>query len=118
MDYSVEFEKLISIAETISKNLTEINSTSKEISASLSTLAASNGRLEQHHEVIRNLAEGPGIHSLGPYEWFNLIPVYRLLIEQANALQTGSATEQQKQEAIKKIREYSAAISAAIPREF
>lgn len=75
------------------------NSYLSRIADSLDSIATSLKGIESHQKTMKDLAEGKGINTTTPYEWFNMITTYRLLIEEGvilNAAEEVSAAEQQK----------------------
>jgi hypothetical protein len=70
--------------------------------------------------VIRSLAEGDGIRTLGPYETFSHIAIYKLFVEEGKILEflEGESSEEQKIEALNKILEFVNKIKNNIPKDF
>jgi hypothetical protein len=55
---------------------------------------------------ITNLANTTGIKTVSPYEWIELVSVYKYLIEDGTILQPASVTPAEVEEAKEKITEY------------
>jgi hypothetical protein len=63
--------------------------------------------VEKHQQKIRELAEGPGIRTVGPYEWIGIMSIYRLYIEQGSLLDlTDEVTPEQAELAKSKFEDY------------
>jgi hypothetical protein len=59
---------------------------------------------------ITNLANTTGIKTVSPYEWIELVSIYKYLIEDGTILQPASVTPAEVEEAKEKITEYLAKI--------
>lgn len=75
------------------------------IAISLETIAANSTTVATNVAAIKQLAAGNGIHTLGPIDWVGLISVYKLYVEDADAI------------GLEKLLEYKAKIDA-LPKNF
>ncbi len=72
---------------TVKSNTTTMATNSTTVAANTTTMANMQTDMESHLQKLRELGEGPGIHFVGPYDWFGLISMYKLLIEQGKILE-------------------------------
>ncbi len=71
---------------TIANNSTTIATNSTTIAEKQTIIAEKQTAMETYQKRLKELGEGTGIHVLGPYEWFGLISIYKLMIEQGKVL--------------------------------
>lgn len=89
-----------------------------DIDASLATVASKMTEIEKYQKKLKELGEGPGIHMIGPYEWFNLISIYRLLLEQGKILDDSeNASPERIKDALAKVSTYISKIGK-LPTSF
>jgi hypothetical protein len=114
IDQTVELLRIAVALETIAANSTTmvnaLGSDSATISGMLSSLTQSLENIESHQKRVKELADGPGIRMIGPYEWVGLISSYQLLINQGEILNTESDVSPEK------IAEAKAAVIAFIEK--
>lgn len=110
-----------SLAESTASIATNVETITQKISSidtSMSTVASKISSMESHSSDIRNLAVGPGIHMISPYEWVGLASLYKMLIEQGQILNSGGAVSQEEQEkAFSRLSAYLSKISN-LPTQF
>lgn len=95
-DIEIDYTTLVDRAADALESLAVSNAA---MAASLATIATKLTSIESHQATMKTLAEGKGIHIISPYEWLNYSTLYRLLVEQGqalNATETVSAAEQTK----------------------
>jgi hypothetical protein len=71
-------DKVTSIAES----QISIDSNQTSIASSQASIANSQSLIEAYQEVIKNLAEGNGMHIKGQYDWLSMAAIYKLFVEQ------------------------------------
>jgi hypothetical protein len=76
------------VANRIATALENANTLLTSISQSLVDIKADTDVMSQSASVVSGLAQGTGIHTIGPYDWVGLISTYQLLVTQANILDT------------------------------
>lgn len=96
-DFSPYFDRIAIALETIANNSTHI-------SANVASIANNISNMDNSIEILKNLgSNNEGIHVIGPYDWFSMITVYKLLVEQGKMLDTQdnvSAAEQAQSNAL------------------
>ncbi len=70
----------------INENLATANRFFSRMADSMEKLAEKITDIEDHQRKMRELGEGEGIHMTSPYEWFSLISMYRLFVEEGKVL--------------------------------
>jgi len=91
----------------------------KRIADALEELKAVQAEVEQHQKAIKTLAEGSGIHTLGPFDLFQMVSVYKLLVEQGKASDVTDAVASEEQTAaLANTIEYINKINSDIPKAF
>lgn len=108
IDYSVQLEKISSSLENLVTQTTRIADALETVdSTNLATSLVMNGNrvasalettdstnLADNIAIVRGLAEGGGIHTIGAYEWLGLISSYINYIEKGEILnKTGNITD-------------------------
>ena len=105
---------------TLASNTTTIATNSTTLASNTTTIATKQTEMETHQQKVKELAEGPGIHFIGPYEVFGLVSMYRMMIEQARILEpTGTQpTSEQVAQALIEVRRISELIKSSISKDF
>lgn len=70
------------ISNSIAGIQTGIASSNSSIASNQTSIAASQNAIQEHQRIIKELAEGTGIHTISPLEFVNFIYTYRTLIEE------------------------------------
>lgn len=70
----------------INENFATANRFFSRMADSMEQIAEKMSDIENHQRRMRELGEGEGIHMTSPYEWFSLISLYRLFIEEGKVL--------------------------------
>lgn len=73
--------------------------------------------LASNSTIMKTLAEGDGIHTIGPYEYLGLINVYKTLVEQGDILKPATIQKSATKVASEKISEYLGIIKN-LPKQF
>lgn len=81
IDYSSVLGRIATALENANTYLANIDTNIDSIKTDINTMS-------QSASVVSGLAQGTGIHMIGPYDWVGLISTYQLLITQANILDT------------------------------
>ena len=68
-------------------------------------------------ETLASLAQGQGLHTKGPYEYLNLISVFKNLVEEGTILNPPTIQKSATKEARNKIDQYKTIIDD-LPKEF
>ena len=85
----------------------------------ISNISSKQTAIETYQKKLKELGEGSGIRMIGPYEIFGMISLYRLMIEQAKALDTTDKVSASTQAAaLAEVARVSNLIKDNIPREF
>ena len=128
IDYSSYYARIATALETIATNSTTISNNSTTISNNSTTLTNSVGsdsstlsstflNISDNINVLKNLAEGPGIHAIGPYEYLGLIGTYKNLVEEGDILKTNTIQKSATKVAALRITEYLNIIKN-LPKQF
>ena len=103
----------------ISTQTTTIATSSTIIASSSTIIAQKHTDIEEHQKRMLELAEGSGMHVVGPYEIFGMINQYKTMIEQGGILDFGDVKSKAKtQHALDVMNDYAAKIRRNIPREW
>ena len=103
MDYSSKLEEIAFQISRVASALETSDSTnfadavsmnSNRIASSLETSDSTN--FADNIAVIRSLAEGDGIHTLGAYDPLTLASAYRYMVEEASLLSSPNVSEQDR----------------------
>ena len=93
IDYSEVFGRMATALENGNTHLASIAQSLIDIKTDIDVIS-------QSASVISGLAQGTGIHTIGPYDWVGLISTYQLLVTQANILDTAdNASSEQIEQA-------------------
>jgi len=121
IDYSPYYERIATAMESISTAVTNTDTSNQlaihaeRIADSLETsdssiLADNLQSMVNDINSIKVLSETTGIKTISPYEWIELVSIYKYLIEDGTILQPASVTPAEVEEAKEKITEYLAKI--------
>jgi hypothetical protein len=102
----------------IKDSLATIAAQTTTVAAQTTTVAAQTTTLASNSTTITGLATGPGIHIVGAYEVFQMVSIYKLLIEQAQILENAGASAAQIAAAQAEVTRVSQLIKSNIPRDF
>lgn len=123
-DYGSVYSNIYTALSNIDADTTPMAATLALIATSLATLATNSTTLATNSTtlasdstVMKNLAEGSGIHFIGPYDYIGLISVYKSLIEEGSILKPATVQKSATKVATSKITEYLNAISS-LPKQF
>lgn len=123
-DYGSVYSNIYTALSNIDADTTPMAATLALIATSLATLATNSTTLATNSTtlasdstVMKNLAEGSGIHFIGPYDYIGLIGVYKSLIEEGSILKPATVQKSATKVATSKITEYLNAISS-LPKQF
>lgn len=124
----VDLTALTTTLQGIAESLSSIVSSSNleplvghiaTIATETTTIAEKQTAIETYQKKVKELAEGAGIHILSPYEMFQMVTIYRLLVEQGKILDTsGDVSDAEKTAAIAKVAEYLTRVDTNIPKAF
>lgn len=132
IDYTGHFEKIALGLETLVQQTTRIaDSLTTADSTNLATTLANNGdrvanaletteapNLADNIAVMRGLAEGEGIHTIGAYEWLGLISSYINYVDRGEISNTeGNVSEAEKVKAIEDLTAFIEKIKS-LPTNF
>jgi hypothetical protein len=89
-DYSAHLNRLVTALDQISISMALIAENTQDLSdnvqnrivPALETIAAKQTSMETYQKKLKELSEGAGIHTVGPYEWLSMYAIYKLLLEQ------------------------------------
>ena len=101
----------------IEASLATIALNSTTFATNSTTIANKLTEIESHQKRLKELAEGEGLHIIGAYDYFGLISLYKLLIEEGKILESPTIQKSAVKEALERVSEYRQAFSE-IPREF
>lgn len=77
------------------------------MAANSTTVANKLTEIETYQQRIKELAEGTGIHFVGPWEWVGLLSLYKLFIEEGKILEEGDNVSAEKlAQALAKFNQY------------
>ena len=77
------------------------------MASNTTTIATKLTDIETHQQRIKELAEGTGIHFVGPWEWVGLLSLYKLFIEEGKILdETSNVSAEKLAQALAKFNEY------------
>lgn len=76
-----------------SLNTIETNSTTAAeqlttLATQTTTIASKQTAMETYFKKIKELAEGTGVHIIGPWDWIGLVALYKIFIEEGKILET------------------------------
>jgi hypothetical protein len=124
-DYSDHLDRVVTALEQLSLSMAfvadkieNLSDNSTLIKDSLSTIATQTTTLASNSTTITGLATGPGIHIVGAYDVFQMVSIYRLLIEQAQILENAGTPAAQITAAQAEVTRVSQLIKSNIPRDF
>lgn len=81
-DYSSHFDRMISATEQLNSTIdSKINQLNSTVDNQLTLLNAKIEDLNSKIETIKTLAEGDGLHILGPWEWLGQVGIIQYLEE-------------------------------------
>lgn len=72
----------------INANTSSMNTNIALQTVAITGLKADLDIIAANSTIMKNLAQGTGIHMVGPYDWVGLISTYRILVEQGKILET------------------------------
>ena len=88
-------------------NSTAIKTAIETIATQQTTIATKLTEIETYQQRIKELAEGSGIHFVGPWEWVGLLSLYKLFIEEGKILEeTNNVSAEKLAEALAKFNQY------------
>ena len=93
IDYTEQLTEILSSLQSIANSLQTSDSTKFADAISIhgnriaSALEPSDSTsFADHIAAVRNLAEGSGIHTVGPYDWLGYSSLYKLYVEDTGAI--------------------------------
>lgn len=99
-DYSRHLDRMVTALEQMSISMALIAENTQDISSNLqdriipaietitaqqTIMAAKQTAMETYQKKVKELAEGEGVHMVGPYEWLSMYAIYRLLVQENDA---------------------------------
>jgi len=75
IDYTSFYERIATAVETIATQTTTI-------ATQTTTIANTLIEIEAHQQKLRELAQGNGIHMVGPLDWLSMYGIYKSLLGQ------------------------------------
>ena len=116
-DYSNHLNRIVTALEQMSLSMAFIADKIDNLSDNSTTIAIQTTTLASNSTTITGLATGPGIHIVGAYEVFQMVSIYKLLIEQAQILENAGASAGTAA-AQAEVTRVSQLIKSNIPRDF
>jgi len=98
-------------------NSTTMATNSTTMATNIATIATKLTAIETYQKKMKELGEGPGIHIVGAYDVFQMVSIYKLLIEQAQILENAGASAGTAA-AQAEVTRVSQLIKSNIPRDF
>jgi hypothetical protein len=100
--------------DTISTNISGINTSMSGIKTDMDGIKTDMDGIKtdldtmsSNSTAIKNLAQGTGIHMVGPYDWLGFASIYHLYVEQGKLLdQSGNASPDQQAAALTQLESY------------
>ena len=90
IDYTSYYERIASSLENISSSLEAISGSlggdSTTVTGILGSIDTNISTLSSNSTTIKNLASGPGIRTVGPYDWLGYMSLYKLYVEDSGAI--------------------------------
>jgi hypothetical protein len=119
-DLSISASSSTQSLETIATQSVTLASQTTIIATNTTAISNTLSDIEGHQQKVRELAEGTGIRTIGPYDVFGMVSIYRLLIEKAKILETDgtTATLAQKTASLAEVNRLVDLIKTNISREF
>ncbi len=107
IDYTLYYDRIATALETIATNSTAIKTAVESIATQQTTIATKLTAIETYQQRIKELAEGTGVHFVGPWEWVGLLSLYKLFIEEGKILEeTNNVSAEKLAEALAKFNQY------------
>lgn len=114
VDYTSSIGNINTELNDIDTDTTSIAAQIVLITASLATIATNSStiatkltEIETYQKRIKELAEGPGVHFVGPWEWVGLLSLYKLFIEEGKILEeTNNVSAEKLAQALAKFNQY------------
>jgi hypothetical protein len=107
IDYTEFYTRIATALETLVTNSTAIKTAIETIATQQTTIATKLTEIETYQQRIKELAEGSGIHFVGPWEWVGLLSLYKLFIEEGKILEeTNNVSAEKLAEALAKFNQY------------
>jgi len=99
--------------DTISTNISGINTSMSGIKTDMDGIKTDLDTMSSNSTAIKNLAQGTGIHMVGPYDWLGFASIYHLYVEQGKLIdQSGNASPDQQAAALTQLQSYLAKVQA------
>lgn len=113
IDYTEFYTRIATALETLVTNSTAIKTAIETIATQQTTIATKLTEIETYQQRIKELAEGSGIHFVGPWEWVGLLSLYKLFIEEGKILEeTNNVSAEKLAEALAKFNQYKDKVSS------
>jgi len=111
---------LQTIENSVNVGSTTLVSVLSDVESALDGMKTILADIESHQQKIKELAEGTGIHTIGPLEYVGFISTYRRLIEEGGILRWREfePTEKDISKALNDLGKYVDKIQKNIPRAF
>jgi hypothetical protein len=121
IDYTSYYDRIATALETLATNSTAIKTAVESIATQQTTIATQQTTIatqqttiatkltaiETYQQRIKELAEGTGVHFVGPWEWVGLLSLYKLFIEEGKILEeTNTVSAEKLAEALAKFNQY------------
>lgn len=120
-DYSSHYSTMSGYLSNIASSLATINTSLNTIETNstttaekltilatqTTTIASKQTAMETYFQRIKELAEGTGVHIIGPWDWVGLVALYKIFIEEGKILDTSDdVSEDQIAQARVKLNSY------------
>jgi ribosomal protein RSM22 (predicted rRNA methylase) len=116
-DINVDTTAAAASLGTMATNSTTMATNSTTMATNITTIASKLTDIETYQKKMKELGEGPGIHIVGAYDVFQMVSIYKLLIEQAQILENAGASAGTAA-AQAEVTRVSQLIKSNIPRDF
>lgn len=124
-DYSSTISAITTELNDIDTDTTSMAAQILLIAASLATMATNSTTIAQkltametYQKRLKELGETDGIRTTTPYEIFNMVTIYKLLIEEGKILELEKINDEKKGEAYRTLQYYVNQIKKVVPKEF
>jgi hypothetical protein len=120
IDYTLYYDRIATALETLATNSTAIKTAVESMATQQTTIATQQTTIatkltaiETYQKKVKELAEGTGVHFVGPWEWVGLLSLYKLFIEEGKILEeTNNISAEKVAEALAKFNQYKDKVSS------
>lgn len=129
INYSEGVARIATALETIASNSTTMATNSTTIATNTTTIAALHleiknilEQMRSYQEIMKNLAQGSGMHVVSPYETFGITTLWKLLILEGKILEDYSfdkfVSQEEQKRALDAMLTLTNIIKSQIPKDF